>query len=148
MTSIKRLWQMVNEPRIVSTLHAAAYLVLAVVGMYALVNPPNSIEGAVGEVAMRLLAGVLTAGGVLGVPTSLAGIWWLERTAVALVCLASAIYLLIIIGLQLQSPPGTNRFLQAGFVSVVLLLHIVRWHRVLERPYDPERITPQPTSAP
>lgn len=143
MNLARRLWLRVNEPRIVSLTHALVYFVLLSVGLYALVNAPGTVEGAVGDLAMMLLAGTLAIGGALGVPTSLTGIWWLERTAVALVVLASGIYLMIIITLQVTGSGG-NRWLQAGYVFSVLALHIVRWHRVRQRPYDPDRvITPR-----
>ena len=139
----RRLWLKINEPRIVSVTHALVYFVLMSAGLYALINPPNSVEGAAGDLAMTLLAGTLAIGGAIGVPTSLAGIWWLERTAVALVLLASGVYLGIIIALQVTSTSGSNRWMQASFVFSVLALNVVRWHRVKDRPYDPDRtITP------
>ena len=139
MNPLYQLWLKINEPRIVSVTHAAVYFVLMSAGIYALVDAPNSVEGQAGDLAMMLLAGTLAVGGAIGVPTSLAGIWWLERTAVALVLLASGVYLGIIIALQLTSESG-NRWLQAGFVFSVLALHLVRWHRVRQRPYDPDRV--------
>jgi len=140
MTLIKRLWARVNEPRIVSASHALVYLVLLSAGLYALVNPPTTLEGAAGAFSMRLLAGTLAIGGAIGAPTALAGIWWLERTAVALIVLASTVYLGLTLALQATSPPGTNRFLSAAMILSVLILHFpVRWHRVRQRPYDPER---------
>ena len=139
---VVRLWRKVNEPRVISALHAITYFVLMSVGLYALVNPPKSVEGSIGEFAMNLLAGTLAAGGAIGVPTSLSGIWWLERTATALVMLSSSIYLMIILTLHFTSTTGGNRLLQAGYVFTVLTLHITRWYRVKQRPYDPDRVDP------
>src|SRR5690625_7855993 len=93
MTLTKRLWARVNEPRIVSASHALVYLVLLSAGLYALVNPPTTLEGAAGAFSMRLLAGPLAIGGAIGAPTALAGIWWPERTAVALIVLAPTVSL-------------------------------------------------------
>ena len=141
MNIARTLWSKINEPRVISIAHAYVYLVLTTVCLYALVNPPNSIEGAIGDAAMYLLAGIGATGAALGVPTALAGIWWLERTACAMIMLTSIIYLAVIIGLQIASTPGSNRWLQAGFINAVLVLHFVRWHRVKQRPYDPDRVT-------
>jgi len=142
MSLIRRLWARVNEPRIVSVSHALVYFVLLSAGLYALVNPPTTLEGAAGAFSMRLLAGTLAIGGAIGAPTALAGIWWLERTAVALVVLATTVYLGLTLALQATSPPGTNRFLSAAMILSVLILHFpVRWHRVRLRPYDPGRET-------
>lgn len=140
MAIILRMWQRINEPRVISVTHAVVYAVLCSVALGALVTPPATINGAVGTLAMRLLAGMLAVGGALGVPTALAGIWWLERTAASLVMLASGVYLGIILALQIASGPGSNRMLQAGYVLTALLLHFVRWHRIKQRPYDPDRV--------
>jgi len=138
MSLIRRLWARVNEPRVVSVSHALVYLVLLSAGLYALVNPPTTLEGAAGTFSMRLLAGTLAIGGAIGAPTALAGIWWLERTAVALVALATTVYLGLTLALQATSPPGTNRFLSAAMILSVLILHFpVRWYRVRQRPYAP-----------
>src|SRR5690606_25039268 len=113
--------------------------------LYALINPPTTVEGAVGTFSMRFLAGTLAVGGALGVPTALAGIWWLERTAVMFVILSSGVYLGIVLALQVTGDPSSNRMLQAGFVFGMGALHFVRWHRVRQRPYDPDRVTITPT---
>lgn len=140
-----RLWRHVNEPRVISVTHALVYAVLTAVALYSLVVPPTTVEGAVGSFSMRLLAATLAVGGALGVPTALAGIWWLERTAVTLVILASAVYLVIVLALQMTGDPSANRLLQAGFVFGMGALHFVRWHRVKQRPYDPDRVTITPS---
>ncbi|PYG00151.1 hypothetical protein SAMN05216184_10490 [Georgenia satyanarayanai] len=140
-----RLWRHINEPRTISVTHALVYAVLTAVALYSLVVPPTTVEGAVGTFSMRLLAATLAVGGALGVPTALAGIWWLERTAVTLVILSSAVYLAIILSLQVTGDPSSNRLLQAGFVFGMGALHFVRWHRVKQRPYDPDRVTSTPT---
>src|SRR5690625_6109186 len=70
MNLIRRLWARVNEPRIVSVSHALVYLVLLLAGLYALVNPPTTLEGAAGTFSMRLLAGTLAIGGAIGAPTA------------------------------------------------------------------------------
>ena len=144
MRLIRDLWQRVHEPRIVSGVTALTYLVLMSAGLYALANPPSSIEGEIGTLAMRILAGTLAIGGALGAPTTLAGIWWLERTAVLCVALSAAIYLMITVVLHVTSPSG-NRLLQAAFIFTVLAMQVVRWHRIRERPYDPTRPTPDTT---
>src|SRR5690625_6827278 len=98
MTLTKRLWARVNEPRIVSVSHALVYLVLLSAGLYALVNPPTTLEGAAGAFSMRLLARTLAIGGASGGPTGRAGIGGLERTAGPLGVLAP--------GRGLRRPPA------------------------------------------
>lgn len=139
MRHLRALWSRVNEPRVIAASHALVYFALLNAGLYALVNPPGTVDHAIGPVAMNLLAGILAAGGAIGVPTALWGTWWLERTAVALVTLALTLYLLVVLAMQYSSDGG-NRFLQAATILGLLVLHFpVRWHRVRQRPWDPDR---------
>ena len=139
MKTMHALWRRVNEPKFVSALHATVYAILAVVGLYALINRPGTVDYAIGQPAMYLLAGTLAVGGAIGAPTALYGTWWLERTAVSLVILASGVYLMIVVAIQITGDGSGNRWLQAGYIFSVLALHLVRWHRVRQRPYDPTR---------
>lgn len=138
---LRALWQRVHEPRAISALTSLAYLILLAVGIYALIDPPRSIEGEIGQAAMYGLAGCLTAGAAIGAPTALAGVWWLERTATSLICLAAGIYLTVT--LYLQATSDGNRLLQSGFIAVVLIHQIIRWLRIRQRPYDPARTAHQ-----
>ena len=139
MTRLYALWSKVNEPRIIAASHALVYFALLNAGLYALVNPPGTVDHAIGPLAMNLLAGILAAGGAIGVPTALWGTWWLERTAIGLVVLALCLYLLTTLWMQYSSDGG-NRFLQAATILGLIVLHFpVRWHRVRQRPWDPDR---------
>lgn len=139
MTRLRALWSKVNEPRVIAASHALVYFALFSAGLYALVNPPGTVDHAIGPVAMNLLAGILTLGGLIGVPTALYGSWWLERTAVGLVALALSLYLIVVLWMQYDSTSG-NRLLQAAAIFGLIVLHFpVRWHRVKQRPWDPDR---------
>jgi len=135
MNFFKRLWRKVREPRVISTLTSIAYLVGTIGGLSVMIEPPTTLEGAIGVTAMRLIAFSLTLGGLIGVPTSLFGVWWLERIAVLFVALATVLYASVVITLHLTEPG--NRILQSAFLVVVFLSQIARWHRIHIRPYDP-----------
>ncbi|HLS14138.1 MAG TPA: hypothetical protein VK095_06460 [Beutenbergiaceae bacterium] len=139
MKHLRALWSKVNEPRVIAASHALVYFALFSAGLYALVNPPSTVDYAIGQPAMYLLAGILAAGGAIGVPTALWGTWWLERTAVGLVALALSLYLIVVLWMQYDSTSG-NRLLQAAAIFGLIVLHFpVRWHRVKQRPWDPDR---------
>lgn len=134
---IRAIWSRIHEPRVVAVLLFTQYTILAAAGTYALVEPPNSIEGEIGSLAMYMLAALLTLGGLIGSVAVLPGIYWLERFAVGSVFWAALIYLVIILVLHVQAPVG-NRLLQAGIVAYVVLQQPIRWTRIRERPYRPE----------
>ena len=136
-TILLRLWHKVREPRVISVTYFGIYAVLFAAAISALLDPPKSVEGHIGAVAMTMLAAMLAFGGLVGAPSALVGIWWLERTAVFAIAMSALIYGGIVATLHVT---GTgNRLLQLGFVVTVLLMQIVRWHRIRQRPYDPDR---------
>jgi len=132
-----RFWQKIREPRVISVTYFVIYAVLFAAAVSALLDPPRSVEGHIGAVAMTMLAAMLAFGGLVGAPSALFGIWWLERTAVFAIAVSAFIYGGIIIALH--SVGTGNRLLQLGFVVTVFLMQIVRWHRIRQRPYDPDR---------
>lgn len=134
---LHRAWLKVHQPRVISVLYFAIYAVAAAGGITALTNPPRSIEGVIGQVAMTTLALLLTLGGILGAPSALLGAWWLERLAVVSIGFSAAIYGSIVITLEVQETG--NRKLQLSIILMVLLMQGVRWHRIRQRPYDPSR---------
>lgn len=138
MNPIKKAWLRVHQPRAISGIYFVIYLILLGGGIAALLQPPTSIEGEIGSTAMFILAGLLTFGGLIGAIAALPGIWWLERTAVTSVALSAAVYGGIVATLQVTE--SGNRLLQLSFVLTVLLMQAVRWHRIHQRPYDPDRV--------
>lgn len=142
----KRIWARVHEPRAVAVIQALIYIVLCVGGITALINAPNTIEGAIGEGAMTTLAIILAVSCTLGVPAALFGIQWLEQIIVWGVFSSGVIYALIIIGLHYGSTG--NRLLQLSFVVAATLYQVMRFIRIHGAPYDknltPGHDTPRP----
>lgn len=140
MKTLKRLWSRVHHPRVIAVTYAALYTVLAWGGVMALIDPPSTIEGTLGTAAMTILSALLVLGGVTGAPSALIGAWWLERIAVMSVAFSAGLYGMVIV-VKHVTEPG-NRQLQLAFVLTVLLMQLIRWHRIRIRPYDPDRRAP------
>lgn len=137
MNTFKRLWSRVHPPRVIAVTYAALYSVLAWGGFMALIDPPSSIAGTLGSAAMTTLACLLILGGITGAPSALVGSWWLERIAVMSVAFSSGLYAIVIAVRQITETG--NRQLQLAFVVTVLLMQLIRWVRIRQRPYDPAR---------
>src|SRR5690625_2626892 len=136
-TLLTRFWQKIREPRVISVAYFFLYLSLFAGGISALVDPPKSVEGHIGELSMTVLAAMLTFGGAVGAPSALFGIWWLERTAVFAIAMSALIYSGIIVALHYT---GTgNRLLQLSFVGTVLIMQVVPRLPIRPRPYAPDR---------
>ena len=133
-TLLRRTWRKVNEPRAITMLTALGYAVLAFGGISALISPPRSIEGTVGDAAMMLLAAGLTAGGTLGAITSVPGWNWLERGAVLLCGASLGIYAAIVIIMGVLAETG-NRDLQTAVVTFSAVMIITRGVYIWTRPY-------------
>lgn len=134
---IKRLWLKVHQPRVIAATYAALYLTLAWGGTTALIDPPSTIEGTLGVAAMTILALLLVLAGITGAPSALIGAWWLERIAVMSVAFSAGLYGTVVFVRQLAD--SGNRQLQLSFIVAILLMQLVRWHRIKQRPYDPHR---------
>ena len=137
MKTSKRAWLRVHQPRVIAATYAALYTVLAWGGIMALIDPPSTIEGTLGAAAMTILSALLVLGGVTGAPSALIGAWWLERIAVMSVAFSAGLYGMVIT-VKHVTETG-NRQLQLAFVLTVLLMQLIRWHRIRRRPYDPTR---------
>lgn len=134
------LWLRVHEPRVVSVLRFLMYIGFIVGGVSAIIQPPSSLEGEVGAVAMVSLAALLALGGAIGAIAALPGTWWLERVALLAIILSATIYGTIIAILHVQG--SGNRILQLSFVFGIILSQLIRWARIKQRPYDSELKTP------
>lgn len=145
VTLLRSLWHRVHEPRVIAVAMCVGYVALAVGGASALLNPPTSIEGQIGATAMATLAGLLTFGGVIGAVAVLPGRYWLERNAVLAIGVAVSIYALIVATLQVTSTSG-NRILQLSILLFAAAGLVVRWQRIKDRPYDPDRPPPTRTA--
>lgn len=133
-TLLRRTWRKVNEPRAITMLTALGYAVLAFGGISALISPPRSIEGAVGDAVMMLLAAGLTVGGALGAATSIPGANWLERGAVLLTGFSLGLYATIVIIMGINAETG-NRDLQTAAVAFGTLMIACRGAYIWDRPY-------------
>ncbi|WP_156532908.1 hypothetical protein [Cellulosimicrobium sp. I38E] len=137
MSVLQGLWGKVQEPKVVTFLHWIAYMVALGVGLSALVDPPSSVAGELGPVLTTIWAGFIILGGVLGVFATLPGVWWLERAAVIACITGLAVWVMVVVTLELTIPDG-NRWPQAGALTMLALLLAVRWFRIRRYAYDPE----------
>lgn len=141
---LRRAWHRLHEPRIISAVYGTAYAVAAIVGVWTTVSPPQSIEGQTGPVLMGMITVMVTIGGLIGVWTTLLGVYWAERTA------AWA----IIAGLTawggmtayLQATGTGNRGLTLMACLFAIGLFSLRFYWIGDRPYNPRSHPVPPTS--
>lgn len=141
----KRVWARIHEPRAVAIIQALIYLALGLGGTTAIIDAPNSLEGAIGEWSMSVLAWMIAGSCALGIPASLFGYQWLEQIIVWGVFGSALLYGGIIVGLQIGSTG--NRLLQLSFVLAVALYQVIRHIRVSGQPFD-RNLTPGDTISP
>lgn len=140
---LKRAIAQLHEPRIVSAIYGAAYVVATIVGAISITSPPRTIEHAAGDLLMTIIATAITLGGALGIVTVAAGNYWVERYAAALMLLGGTGYLLMVLYLQAITTDG-NRLFQAGAIFTAGLFFAVRYYWVGDRPYNPRRPRARP----
>jgi hypothetical protein len=133
--AVKWAIEHVKEPRVLSFLSWAGYVVLLVVGGYALFDPPTTITDAMGPYAMTVTAALVMAGALFGVIASLPGWRVVERLGIAMTLAGTSLYLVLLTILQFT---GTgNRLFQAGFIFFALVSLIGRLVHIREGVFEP-----------
>ncbi len=130
-TAVRALWDRITEPRHLKVLYAVIYAIAAATGGIALVWPPQSVEGALGDVLAAVWAILLLAGGVLGLVTVLPGWWALERLGIALVLCGIGIFAVVLAGARTNEPGAWAALLGFTVLSActfVLRLISIRWY--------------------
>ena len=135
MDVLRRLWLKVNEPRVVSVLRFAMYVVLFVGGVAAVTNPPATMESELGQGAVVGLGLLLSFGCLLGAVSALPGMWFIERLGLIAISSALAIYGGVVLHLHLSG--SGNRLLHLTIIIALILSQAIRWVRIKDRPYDP-----------
>lgn len=143
---ITSIWARVSEPRVLSAISATIYALLGVGGMSALILPPRSIAGQIGDSATAILAGMLVYAALLGIPAALSGVRWLEWSALLASIIGLSIYAVITVTLHISE--SGNRILQASVICAMILMLISRWVRIRATPYDPDRHHPRTGQTP
>lgn len=84
---IKRAVMQLHEPRWVSAIYGALYLVYLTFGTLSIINPSLTIGDAVGPFLTCSMSVAMVASGVVGVTSVARGSYWAERFAVVLAAL-------------------------------------------------------------
>lgn len=139
MRALRRAWEKITEPRHLKLFYFGVYLLAVWVGMVTLLNPPASIEGALGTVITAFWASLIVVGGAGAIVTVLPGWWWAERLSVWLILTGIAIYEGVVLSLHFSGPEGASRLTQAGFVAFAALLFILRLILTRKWDFEPRR---------
>ena len=128
MGIFKRLWLLIEEPRVRRVLWSCAYLLLTAGGIATLVHPPRSVEDAIGPLLAYLWGGMVAAGGVIGAWATLTRWWVVERVAILLCWHGAAIYLALTLYNHMTSEG--NRLPQSAFIAFALVAFAIRFYDI------------------
>lgn len=135
---IERAIARLHEPRIISAVYGGVYTLALLVGLYNFFDPPRTIaEAADNPILLYLIAGGISAGGLLGMITVARGLYWVERYAVGL--LGGGIGLYWIISVWLTIFGGGSRWMSLMTTTFAVILILVRYYWIADRPYTPNR---------
>ena len=133
----RRIWQLIQEPRIITAATSAYWALVIAIGVAALITPPETIAHNVGTTLTLVWAAFLLVGGVLGCVGCLLGWWWIERAGMIGAATGTLIYLTVVMILHFQGPEP--RLVGAGFIALSLFALLVRWFRIRGPQVDPTR---------
>ena len=128
MRVFRHIWMLIEEPRVRRVLWSVAYLLLTAGGIATLLNPPVSVEQAVGPFLAYLWGGMVTVGGAVGAWSTLTRWWVAERAAILLCWHGALIYLALTI--YNHAAGGGNRLPQAAFIAFALVAFAIRFYDI------------------
>ena len=136
-STLHLLWLRVQEPRALSAIYFFAYLVISILGLAVVIDPPRTIQSSIGHALLIAWGTMLLIGGALGSVSVLPGIWWMERAATGFCMTAIAIY-----GATVCFMPVTQvsiRIASLCFIIFALLAFATRLVKIRHFAYDPEK---------
>lgn len=119
-TGLYSAYYKIAEPRVVRIIQFWIYVGMLSAGALILISVPRSLENVVGHGFVVMFACFLILGSAFAAFAVLPGIWWLERTGLALLGTGLMMYLAIIIYLN-SSPVGI------AVSSIIILTLVQRW---------------------
>lgn len=134
---ISNLWLRIQEPRALSAIYFFIYVVVAILGLAVVVDPPRSIQSSIGLTLLACWGWMLLVGGGLGACTVLQGVWWLERAGAIACGFAMLIYGVAICGIPVTQ--FSVRVASICFVLFAILAFAARLVKTRHYAYDPEK---------
>lgn len=132
------LFGWIEEPRVKRVLYFLTYIVAGFGAYVALVDPPRTVEGAIGPALMAAIGVFLAIGSLFASVGVLPGWWWLERAGAILILIGGIGYALIVISLSLSETEDLNRGLQLVFILIAILLLTGRVYDIRGVDLDPK----------
>ncbi|WP_176337583.1 hypothetical protein [Kocuria salina] len=133
-----RVWYGLQEPRSVTVVQTFIYVATALAGVLALIDPPLSIRGDLGEGLLYAMAGLWLVGGITGAVGCPPGWWVVERAAVWPCAAGFALYGSSVLGLHFTE--SGNRLVQAIALLILVLSFIKRFFTIRGAMVDPARL--------
>lgn len=124
-----RLWLRVREPRVITAISGAYWLVIVGMGIAALTAPPQSIAAELGPIRTELWGSFLLGGGALGFVGCclLTPVWWRWVEHAGMILATGGITLYLVVVATLHATQAGSRLTQAlGLVGLVVGL-LLRW---------------------
>lgn len=132
---VQRVWLTLHEPPIVTATMMVAWVIVALIGLTALIIPPPGIQHVIGPWLTLAWASFLLLGGALGLGGCPKGIWWLERIGITSTILGIVICIIVIASLPNFSTGYRAIFI--GFLILAILFMLTRWERISGAMLDP-----------
>lgn len=134
--TVQRLWELIQEPRVVAAVTGIGWAILATIGLTAVLLRPISIDHPAGPWLTGVWAALMMLGGTLGLVGCLPGWWWVERSGIAAGMTGVLTYLMVVISTPWPAGPKAT---QIGLLLLVVVMLVTRWVRIRGPQLDPMR---------
>lgn len=125
------IWLKAANPKMWTLAMCATYALLISGWVPAIIDPPNSLQGAVGMVIMYIIASMVVIGSVAGVGSAFWGVFKVEKWAVLAVGIGIIMYVLVVQGLHWTTEG--NRLPQAQTIAALIPTFVARFVHVTRK---------------
>lgn len=131
-----RAWARIREPKVIKVILTVGFLMTFMMGVSAVVSPPNSIEGEIGTLLTYMWGAFLMIGGSLGAASTLPGWWIIERIGILSCMVGLGIYAVVVLSMQLTS--DGNRFPQWFLILFAAMMLAAEGARTWGHNFEPK----------
>ena len=137
MSRLKRWWRALTAPPVQERIFLTMYIGALFGGLWVLLEPPRTVEGAWGEALTALWGGLLLYGGAVGALTVRSSYQIIERTALTALTAFLGMYAIYLLGQHFITTGSRSAGMMAVFFGICALS--LRWSEIWRFDYKPPR---------
>lgn len=137
MRALRAIWRTLTAPPVQERIFLVMYLGATLGGLWVLLEPPVSVEGAWGSLQTTVWGGLLLFGGLVGAITVRSRYQVVERMALTAISFFMLLYLIFLFSQHFLTTGSRSASIAAVFFGAVAIA--LRWSEIWRFDYAPPR---------